>query len=84
MHKIAESDSVSYLYLITDICLGYLRVGEERMLGKRSFRLITLVCVGVEKIMRGKETKTVLAACVIYDGGLKSKFRFVITFFCFS
>ena len=30
MHKIAESDFVSYmyLYLITDICLGYLRVGE--------------------------------------------------------
>ena len=30
MHKIAESDFVSYmyLYLITDICLGYLRVEE--------------------------------------------------------
>ena len=28
-----------------DICLDYLRVGEERMLEKRGFRLITLVCV---------------------------------------
>ena len=30
MHKIAESAFVSYMYLITDICLGYLRVGELR------------------------------------------------------
>ena len=58
MHKIAESDFVSYmyLYLITDICLGYLRVGELR------------VCVwgggGGESVMRGNKTKAVLAASV--------------------
>ena len=43
MHKIAES---GFMYFISDICfgyLGYLRMGEERMLGKRGFKLITLV-----------------------------------------
>ena len=31
------------MYLITDICLGCLREGEERILGKRGFILITLM-----------------------------------------
>ena len=61
MHKIAESGFASYVYLITDICLDYLKVGDERRLGKSDFRLLYLMEGG--EMMRGK-TMTVFAACV--------------------
>ena len=55
------------LSLITDICLGYLRVSEGRMLGKRGFRhnISVCVCGGGGGRIRGK-TKTALVACVIH------------------
>ena len=51
------------MYLITDICLGYLRVEEEKRLGKRGFRLITLVEGEEYNVMRGK-TKTAFSLCI--------------------
>ena len=59
MHKIAESNFATYFYLITDICLGYLRVGKGRILEKIGWG------GGGGGGIRGK-TKTVLAACVIH------------------